>query len=98
MYTNVFMLFFWGCFALLSAGYLFTSHRRRAFAWLIPVYVASVVALTSVMFSLEGYLFSKQIFIEVGHAAVGLTITFFEWCFLALLIIIASFFTRRIGR
>lgn len=86
---KLFVVAFYVLFAALSVAYVGRQRRQARFVW-APVYLLSILVLTSLMFQAPRLLAKMHIVLEVGHASILLVLVFFSWLLLAGIVLLAT--------
>jgi hypothetical protein len=88
----LFITAFYVLFSALSIAYVLLQRRHVRLVW-VPVYLLLVWELADLMNWCNQQLVGKGIYLEVGHAAILLVGVWLSWLLLAVLVMLATWFT-----
>jgi hypothetical protein len=88
----LFITAFYGLFSALSVAYVLLQRRRARLVW-VAGYLLLVWELMDCMNWSHQQLVKQRIYLEVGHASILLVEVWFSWLLLAVVVLLATWFT-----
>ena len=88
----LFITAFYVLFSALSAAYVLLQRRHVRLLW-VAGYLLLVWELINVMNWSHQQLVEQQIYLEVGHASILLVEVWLSWLLLAVVVLLATWFT-----
>lgn len=92
--TPAFTTFFCALFVLVSFFY-YRMMAKGMTGYITLVYLFSTFLLGEIMFSCKNFLLRERIYVEFGHANLGLILLSASWLAISIIIIIISFSTTK---
>lgn len=88
----LFITAFYGLFSALSTAYVLLQRKRARLVW-VAVYLLLVWELGDLMHWSNQQLVEQRIYLEVGHASILLVEVWLSWLLLAVVVLLATWFT-----